>query len=155
LPLARLGLPCANTYRNVCAQLDVAQLNQRLAGCFSGSEAGGADDSALVAAEQQAARHLAVDGKSLCGTQDQGVAAQADQQVVGLYDVGQQVMVRQVPRPGKGQERAAAQQVVVVGLDLAGCVVTADALHTQVQWCQTVLALGGNYLLIARNGSVK
>jgi predicted transposase YbfD/YdcC len=149
LPLARLGLPCANTYRNVCAQLDVAQLNQRLARCLLGREEACADEGALVAAEQQGARHLAVDGKSLCGTQRQGVAAQAAQQVVGLYDVERQVMVRQVACAGKGQERAAAQQVVA-GLDLAGCVVTADALHTQVQWCQTVLGLGGDYLLIAK-----
>ncbi len=99
-----------------------------------------------VAAEQPGARHLALDGKTLRGSHRQAVvSAQAAQHVVGLYDVERQVMVRQAMVAGKGHEQAAAYELVA-GLDLAGCVVTADALHTQTEWCHHLLGLGGDYL---------
>lgn len=147
LPLKRASLPCANTYRYVCEQLELTELNRVLAAwCLP---AGSADAAALVATEAQGARHLAVDGKSLRGSDRQGAGEQSAQQVVGLYDITRRVMVRQATSRSKGQERAAAQELVA-GLDLAGCVLSADALHTQAAWAKQVLAQGGDYLLLAK-----
>jgi predicted transposase YbfD/YdcC len=113
------------------------------------AEGGDQDEGTLVVAERQGAHHLALDGKSLRGSDRQGELAQAAQQVVGLYDVTRRVMVRQAAVAGKGHERAAARHLVA-DLDLAGCVVSADALHTQAAWCHQVLAQGGDYLLSAK-----
>ncbi len=147
LPLPERGLPCANTYRYHCEQVSVAELNRLLAACLLGATPVAGEPT--VAAEQPGARHLALDGKTLRGSHRQGVSAQAAQHVVGLYDVERQVMVRQAMVAGKGHEQAAAYELVA-GLDLAGCVVTADALHTQTEWCHHLLGLGGDYLLIAK-----
>jgi predicted transposase YbfD/YdcC len=147
LPLTRTTLPCANTYRYVCQQLDLSALNQRLASCFLLT--GASDEAAVVATETQGARQLAVDGKSLRGSDRQGAGGQDAQQVVGLYDITRRVMVRQATSASKGQERAAVQGLVA-GLDLAGCVLSADALHTQAAWAKQVLAQGGDYLLLAK-----
>ena len=40
--------------------------------------------------------------------------------------------------------------VLLNGLDLADCVVSADALHTQPTWCRTILDQHGDYLVIAK-----
>ena len=39
---------------------------------------------------------------------------------------------------------------MISGRDLRGCVVTADALHTQRAWCRTVRKQGGDYVLIVK-----
>ena len=148
LPEVGAQAPCANTYRYVCEKLDLAQLNEVVARCLLGVPA---DEEAqmLVAAATQGAVHLAVDGKRLCGTQRRGVQAQPAQEAVALYDVTRRLMVRQVAVAAAGQERAAAH-AVLHDLDLAGCVVSADALHTQAAWCKQILAAGGDYLLVAK-----
>ena len=52
----------------------------------------------------------------------------------------------QLATEGKGQEIAAAQMLLGT-LPLKGRLITADALHTQREFCQTVLAQEGDYLL--------
>jgi hypothetical protein len=83
LPLKRSSLPCANTYRYVCEHLDGAELNCVLAAGFLPA-AEEPHATPPVAAEQHGARQLAVDGKSLRGSDRQGELAQAAQQGVGL-----------------------------------------------------------------------
>jgi predicted transposase YbfD/YdcC len=39
---------------------------------------------------------------------------------------------------------------MIAGKDLRGCVLTADALHTQRAWCRTVRTLGGDYVLLVK-----
>ena len=39
---------------------------------------------------------------------------------------------------------------MLAGRDLRGCVVTADALHTQRTWCRAVREQGGDYVLIVK-----
>jgi hypothetical protein len=92
--------------------------------------------------------HLAVDGKSLRGTR-RVTSAKAATQVVGLYNVSEAYRVRQAVMTSKGKERAAAL-ALIAGLDLDGCVVSADALHTQASWCRTILRQNGDYLVVAK-----
>jgi predicted transposase YbfD/YdcC len=93
-------------------------------------------------------RHLAVDGKSLRGS-DRLSPPQAPVPLLNLYDVAARHLVSQTATAGKGHERRAAG-AVVQPLDLRGCVVTADALHTQANWGQAIRQQGGDYLLIAK-----
>lgn len=144
LPFKDERLPCANTYQYICDHVAVAELNQYLGELFV-SEAG---RGAAAASEAAAVIHLAVDGKSLRGTR-RASGAKAAEQVVGLYNVTAQAMLRQGSIASKGQERAAAF-ALIDGLDLQGCVVSADALHTQPRWCQTILQQNGDYLVIAK-----
>lgn len=137
LPFKDERLPCANTYQYVCDHVAVDELNQYLGEMFAPAEAVAA--TALV--------HLAVDGKSLRGTRR--VATTTTEQVVGLYNVTAQAMVRQRSIASKGKEREAAF-VLLNGLDLTDCVVSADALHTQPTWCRTILDQHGDYLVIAK-----
>jgi predicted transposase YbfD/YdcC len=142
LPLKDERLPCANTYQYVCDHVDVDELNQYLGEWF---------DVRSMPVERQgeaAVVHLAVDGKSLRGTQ-RVTSAKAATQVVGLYNVSEQYMLRQTSVARKGKEQAAAL-TLISGLDLHGCVVSADALHTQASWCRTILRQNGDYLVIAK-----
>lgn len=155
---SRLRFPCANTYRYLCEHIDVAELNQVLGAFFAQlyasllpSGEGEVRESWTVpdGIEHAAPRHLALDGKSLRGTRRTWPVAQAAQQVLGLYNVSDDYMVQQVSIAGKGHERAAGLQLISQ-VDLHGCLVSADALHTQPKWCAQILAQGGDYLVIAK-----
>jgi predicted transposase YbfD/YdcC len=144
LPFKDGRLPCANTYQYVCDHVEVEELNEYLGQYF------GTVPRAKVAQDSPTAPvvHLAVDGKSLRGTR-RVTTAKAATQVVGLYNVSEEYMVRQRAIASKGKERAAAL-ALVGGLDLDGCVVSADALHTQASWCRTILRQNGDYLVVAK-----
>lgn len=148
LPFKDERLPCANTYQYVCDHVEVSELNQYLGELFAAVPPAVEKVPPPSASEPTAVRHLAVDGKSLRGTR-RVTAAKAAAQVVGLYHVTGQSMMRQCSISSKGKEREAAFGLIE-GLDLAGYVVSADALHTQPHWCRTILAQNGDYLVIAK-----
>lgn len=66
--------------------------------------------------------------------------------LVGAYAHRAQVVLAQVRTGGKGQEVAAVAQVLTQ-VPLAGRVVTGDALLTQREVCQQIVAGGGDYVL--------
>jgi predicted transposase YbfD/YdcC len=151
LPFKDARLPCANTYAYVCDHVDVTELNQCLGELFAPSPT--VSVKGPPPKETPAVVHLAVDGKSLRGTRRVS-KAKAAEQVVGLYNVTEQAMVRQCKSASKGKERAAAC-ALLDGLDLQGCVVSADALHTQPNWCRTILTQHGDYLVIAKRNQAE
>lgn len=143
--LARRQLPCANTYLNVCRQVDVAELNALLEVYFR------PDTSAAAGA---ALRHVALDGKTLRGSDQQGVAAKEAVQVVTLYEVShKRPLAQQARLPGQDERALAAQ--LLAEQDVQGCVVSADALHTQRSWAEQVAQQGGDYLLIAKGNQAQ
>ena len=178
LSIKRDKLPCANTYQNVCDQIDLAALNSRLADFFAlplieqpveaeasvattvvvestelksaEIESGSAQPAPAVPSEMAApAPHQWVlDGKTLCGSHRLGQGKQA-QSTLALYDLESRHVVAQRPLAGKGHERATAL-ALVQELDLHGILLSADALHTQPAWCHCVRRQGGDYLLIAK-----
>jgi predicted transposase YbfD/YdcC len=151
LPLTRESLPCGNTYHNVCDQIDLNELNQRLADFFAPA-AGARVELEQTAVEPKAAaqplRQWVLDGKSLRGSHRPAHAQQA-QSVLSLYDVRNQHVVAQRELAGKGHERTTAL-ALVQELDLSGVLLSADALHTQPAWCHAVRRQGGDYLLIVK-----
>jgi hypothetical protein len=90
---------------------------------------------------------VALDGKTLRGVHGH---VEAGEYVPGLHLVAAyahqvQAILAQVPTVGKGQELAAAKQVLAQ-VPLAGRVVTGDALLTQRDVCTQIVAAGGDYL---------
>lgn len=155
LPLERESLPCGNTYQYVCDHIDLAEMNQRLADFFAPSlvheepsPAACAVEPASPRAQTQPLQHWVLDGKTLCGSHRLAHHQQA-QSVLTLYDVENQHVVAQRELAGKGHERTTAL-ALVQDLDLTGVLLSADALHTQTAWCQSVRRQGGDYLLIAK-----
>jgi predicted transposase YbfD/YdcC len=154
LGLPQRRLPCANTYTNVCAKLDVTDLNRRLAQVCApplpplpapaAPEPAGAPLPA-----PRACRHLALDGKTLRGTRRSGAITQPAVHLLSLYDVTHRGTLAQQEVATKDHEIPGAT-ALIAGRDLHGCVLTADALHTQRAWCRTVRAQGGDYVLIAK-----
>lgn len=154
LPMRQGKTPCANSYRNLCNQVDVAELNGVLGEYFAELRAGVVEAVAVVeppavSGEAPPLTHLALDGKSLRGTGRSGEAAKEAVHALGLYNVTARYMWQQETFPGKGQERQAAL-TLIDNLNRKGTVVSADALHTQPKWAQAVLDREGEYLLIAK-----
>ena len=159
LPLTHT--PCANTYRNICASIDATALLQVVAGVLGAAEA-----SALL--QPAPVRHLACDGKAERGSYRltaQGV--QPAQELFGIYDTTSGCMEVLLPIAGKGFEAKAfkewlAQQTgrQTTGQETtgqqtrkgacAGCLLTADALHTQTAVCKAIRKADADYLLVAK-----
>jgi predicted transposase YbfD/YdcC len=152
VPLWHGQAPCANTYRSICDHLNLYELNTVMShhfGAVPTVEATVAPTAADTSLAAKPLTHLALDGKSLRGTRRTANTAAATTHVVGFYNVTADAMWQQQTVAGKGQERAAAF-TLLKPLNLHGCVVSADALHTQPKWGQAILDRGGDYLLLAK-----
>lgn len=86
---------------------------------------------------------LALDGKTLRGIQGDAVPGV---HLVAAFAHRAGAVLAQAPSPGKGQELAAVR-TVLAAVDVAGRVVTGDALLTQRDVCVRIVAGGGDYLL--------
>jgi predicted transposase YbfD/YdcC len=149
--LPRPQVPCANTYTLVCANVDLAELNAVVARCFQ--PAARATPPPTVA-PARGSHHLAVDGKTLRGTRCGGATPHAALHQLGLYDITHQVMLAQRPVASHDHEIPGAADLLT-GRDLRGCVVTADALHTQRAFCAQVVRQGGDYLLLVKGNQAQ
>jgi hypothetical protein len=95
---------------------------------------------------------VALDGKTLRGVHGHMEQGQyvPGAHLVAAYAHGAQAVLAQVRTGGKGQELAAVAQVltqVLTQVPLTGRVVTGDALLTQREVCDQIVAGGGDYVL--------
>jgi hypothetical protein len=90
---------------------------------------------------------LALDGKSLRGIHGDEVPGV---HLVAAYAHGAQAVVAQLRTGGKGQELAAAKEVLSQ-VPLEGRLVTGDALLTQREVSEGIVQRGGDYLLPVKN----
>lgn len=135
--LKRARMPHAATYRRVAGRREVVAEMERLGQTFL-SSAPGAGTSEQVT----------LDGKKL-----RGVMPGDDQPgtyLLAVYLPAEGLVLRQVAVADKSNEIPAAAQALQ-GLDLQGKVVTADALHTQRELSQVVVAAGADYVWIAKD----
>lgn len=86
---------------------------------------------------------LCVDGKTLRGIHGEQLAGV---HLVSVYAAQAGAVLAQVAAPGKGQELAATK-AALAQVPLAGRVVVGDALQTQREVCEQIVAAGGDYLL--------
>jgi DDE_Tnp_1-associated len=133
--LGPLGLPPGRspsvaTRHRVCKGLDVAAFERALGGWLAAS--GVAPDDAL-----------ALDGKTLRGIHGDAVPGV---HLVAAFAHRAGAVLGQARRPGKGRELAAVEAVLAAA-PLAGRLVAGDALLTQRDVCERIVAGGGDYLL--------
>lgn len=133
--LKSLGLapgrsPCVATLHRVFKSLDVQAFEAAVGGWLArcGVEP---DDP------------LSVDGKTLRGIHGEEIPGV---HLVAAYASRAGAVLAQIAAPGKGQELAAAKEVLGQ-VPLQGRVVIGDALLTQREVCELIVAGGGDYLL--------
>jgi predicted transposase YbfD/YdcC len=91
--------------------------------------------------------HLAVDGKTLTGSRDGGVPGR---HLLAAYATEHAAVVGQLEVARTTNEHKAALQLLGV-LPLAGRVITADAMFTHRDVCDTITHAGGDYLLAVKD----
>ena len=133
--LVALGLPpgrspCVATLHRVFRALDVAAFEAALGGWLARTGVGQRDA-------------VAVDGKVLRGSERETVPGTY---LVAAYAHAAGAVLAQARAAGKGHELAAAR-AVLKEVPLAGRLVTGDALLTQRNLCEQVVADGGDYVL--------
>jgi predicted transposase YbfD/YdcC len=90
--------------------------------------------------------HIAIDGKSLCGSAGSSLGAL---HLVSAWATQAQVSLGQVAVDGKSNEITAIPQLLAL-LDLEGALVTIDAIGCQKKIAQQIVAGGGDYLLVVK-----
>jgi hypothetical protein len=146
--LEALGLPpgrspCVATLHRVYKQLDVAAFESALGGWL---ERTGSTSAAKT--PKRVPEAVALDGKVLRGSQPKredepdGVPGTY---LVAAYAHRSGVVLGQIRAAGKGHELAAAK-ALLQEVPIAGRVVTADALVTQRDVSEQIVAAGGDYL---------
>lgn len=147
--LEGLGLPpgrspCVATLHRVYRQLDVAAFETALGAWFGrlGSR------PAPTTGPTRLPEAVAIDGKVLRGSQpkrEEDPDSVPGTYLVAAYAHASGVVLGQVRAAGKGHELAAAK-ALLQQVPLAGRVVTADALLTQRDISEQIVAAGGDYL---------
>jgi predicted transposase YbfD/YdcC len=126
------GLPSHDTFSRLFRLIDP----QALSGCFGRFlEALGVDGAGVVA----------IDGKTLRRSFDRAAGASA-LHVVTAFAAEARLVIGQKAVAEGGNEITAARALLEL-LDLKGALVTADAIHCNVETAQTVLDRGGDYLI--------
>jgi predicted transposase YbfD/YdcC len=132
LGLDRKQMPHHNTYRRVFQWILSVEEFEALLEEYHQQHAEGAGEV------------LCVDGKVMRGTRKGG--ERSGEQVLSIYDGTSQQVKAQVMIANKENEIVAAP-LLTQQVDVAGKVVTADALHTQREWCQQIVTGQGDYVL--------
>jgi predicted transposase YbfD/YdcC len=91
---------------------------------------------------------IAIDGKQLRGSQDRYLGKQAIY-MVSAWATANQLVLGQRKVDDKSNEITAIPQLLQL-LEIAGCIVTIDAIGTQTKIAQTILQQGGDYILAVK-----
>jgi predicted transposase YbfD/YdcC len=141
LPETRETFPCVATYSNVLRSVDPAQVTQVLMDLLT-----------RVRAEKRAKHeqlHVVLDGKTLRGTQDHLAEDQKKMHHVNFYEVKTGVVLKEHMVAEKEGELTQVHEFLTPLL-LQGRILSADALYTQKNVCQQIIASGGNYLFFVK-----
>jgi predicted transposase YbfD/YdcC len=130
------GIPSHDTIARVFARLDPAALQT----CFVG---------VVQILSQQAAQVIAIDGKCLRHSFD--TAADQDAiYMVSAWATQQRLVFGQVKVDAKSNEITAVPRLLAL-LELAGCIVTLDAMGCQKAIAKQIRAQGGDYVLALKD----
>lgn len=126
--------PAPSTFCELFRQLDVAAVERALRGWLSARGAG-------------AGEHLALDGKTARGSADGEVPGV---HLLAAFATADAAVVGQLAVARTTNEHKAALRLLGV-LPLAGKVVTADAMFTHTDVCDTITDAGGDYVLAVKD----
>ncbi|WP_373323727.1 ISAs1 family transposase [Dictyobacter formicarum] len=141
LPGVRASFPCAATYSNVLRAVDAEQVNAVLMALLTRVQAPHREPG-----QQQ---HIALDGKTLRGTQQHLAEDQKKVHQVNVYETHTGVILKeQVVQEKEGEQSRVGE--VLIPQFVKGRIVSADALHTHASVCASILASGGDYVLFAK-----
>lgn len=91
---------------------------------------------------------IAIDGKQLHGSQDEGNGRTAID-MVSAWATANELVLGQVKVEDKSNEIPAIPKLLQL-LDITGCLVTIDAIGTQTEIAETIIDQGGDYLLTVK-----
>ena len=137
-------LPSGSTVRRALRTVDVEALEGRVAAFVAGLAADPPPGSRVEGAAP-AWVGLAVDGKAVRGANRHGAAVH----LVGLVRHADGLVLGQVRVAAKSNEITAAP-VLLEGRELAGTVITVDALLTQRALAAQIRRQGGHYLMLVK-----
>lgn len=141
LPGVRTSFPCAATYSNVLRSVDPEQVNEVLMSLLTRVR-----DGERVPDEQV---HVALDGKTLRGTQDHLPTDQRKMHHVNLYETQTGIVLHEHMVAEKESEQSRVNEFLTP-LWVKGRILSADALHTHASTCLNIMVSGGAYILMAK-----
>jgi predicted transposase YbfD/YdcC len=130
------GAPSHDTFSRVFRLLEPEELRTAFSRCM------GAIRQALGAPAPRGV--VAIDGKSLRRAYDKGRAFMPPL-MVNLFDSQTRLAISQLRAPGGSEVQGVLK--LLAGLDLKGCMVTADALHCRSDTAQTIRDAKAHYAL--------
>jgi predicted transposase YbfD/YdcC len=130
------GIPAHDTFRYVFTRLDPAAFQR----CFAAWIAALSHDTPL--------RHIAIDGKSLCGSADRGHGKTA-LHLVSAWACHNRLTLGQVATEEKSNGITAIPRLLEI-LDLNGAIVTTDAMGCQKEIAAAIRRRGGHYVLAVK-----
>lgn len=137
----RPSFPCAATYSNILRAVDPEQVYHVLMALLTRMRA-----ETRTEGEQE---HVALDGKTLRGTLGHLAEDQGKMHQINLYEAQTGIVLKEaVVREKESEQRQA--EAFFTPLFVKGRIVSADALHTHASVCASIIASGGDYLLIAK-----
>ncbi len=133
--------PTANAFRYLLMAIDPPVLEEALREWMQAVLGGAADQ------DSESLQALAMDGKTLCGTEDaHGRAVH----LLSLLDQSTKCLLSQMLVDGKSNEIPAALELLRT-VSLQGKIVTADAMHCQRETCRQIIDSGGHYLIVVKD----
>src|SRR4051794_13047348 len=138
--------PSASTFRRALTAVDVTAVEAALTTWVTGRQTRARQQPVAGSTAAESRTVLAVDGKTLRGSTD---ADGRQTKLVCVYDHAHQLVLTQAAVAG-GDEVAAFTTALVTLPDLAGALVTADALHCQRAHADFLATRGGHYLFTVK-----
>jgi predicted transposase YbfD/YdcC len=138
--------PSAATFRRVLAAVDITAVEAALTTWVTGRQARARHQPPAGTTAAETRTVLAVDGKTLRGSKD---AEGQQTKLVCVYDHAHRLVLTQAAVTG-GDELAALTTALISLPDLAGVLVTADALHCQRTHADFLASRGAHYLFTVK-----
>lgn len=130
------GIPSHDTFGRVFARLDPKSFRQSFLSWVQ------------AVFEVTKGQVIAIDGKTLRRSHDQGLGKEAIS-MVSAWATANHLVLGQVKVKAKSNEITAIPLLLAI-LDLSGCIVTIDAMGTQTEIAQQIIDQGGEYLLAVK-----
>jgi predicted transposase YbfD/YdcC len=147
--------PTNATYSNALANCNDQEVVEVIRSVFTEARAVEKceeEPSRLVAYKEEGENliHTALDGKVLRGTQKHTEEDQPKVHLLALYEPDTGIVIAQEDVKEKENEITGAKKLLDAKY-VKGRITSADAMHTQKDWCAKIHALGGYYLLVAKD----